>query len=230
MKSRLLGAVCACVTVLLYVLVGCATQAQKLSQQMTKTFDETSQKSAECYQKAEATNHDAYSVTKEILLSQNDPKALQKMSINGYLTESEKENILVVRELESNCRVIALEGMAYVHPNYVAYLSKWYAKADENTLSLIQNKIAIGEYNTIEHKDIAVRREKFNEVVANINQQLNQSHSYQLSQRQAAARSLQQWSYQQQQLQQNQQMINSINRPTTTNCRYVGSNISCTSY
>ena len=230
MKSRLLGAVCACVTVFLYVLVGCATQAQKLSQQMTKTFDETSQKSAECYQKAEATNHDAYSVTKEILLSQNDPKALQKMSINGYLTESEKENILVVRELESNCRVIAVEGMANVHPNYVAYLSKWYAKADENTLALIQNKIAIGEYNTIEHKDIAVRREKFNEVVANIYQQLNQSHSYQLSQRQEAARFLQQWSYQQQQLQQNLQMINSINRPTTTNCRYVGSNISCTSY
>ncbi len=230
MKSRLLGVLCGCVTVLLYVLVGCATQAQKLSQQMTKTFDETSLKSAECYQKAEATNHDAYSLTEEILLSQNDPKALQKMLINGYLTESEKEDILVVRELESNCRVIALEGMANVHPNYVAYLSKWYAKADENTLALIQNKISIGEYNTIEHKDIAVRREKFNEVVTNINQQLNQSHGYQLSQRQAAARSLQQWSYQQQQLQQNQQMINSINRPTTTNCRYVGSNISCTSY
>ena len=230
MKSRLLGAVFACGIAFLFVLVGCATQAQKLSQQMTKTFYETSQKSAECYQKAEATNHDAYSVTKEILLSQNDPKALQKMSINGYPTESEKENILVVRELESNCRVIALEGMANLHPSYVAYLSKWYAKADENTLALIQNKIAIGEYNTIEHKDIAVRREKFNELVANINQQLNQSHSYELSQRQAAARSLQQWSDQQQQLQQNQQMINSINRPTTTNCRYVGSNISCTSY
>lgn len=114
--------------------------------------------------------------------------------------------------------------------NYVAYLSKWYAKADENTLAFIQNKIAIGEYNTIEHKDIAVRREKLNEGVANINQQLNQSHSYQLSQRQAAARSLQQWSYQQQLLQQNQQMINSINRPTTTNCRYVDSTINCTSY
>jgi hypothetical protein len=59
---------------------------------------------------------------------------------------------------------------------------------------------------------------------------LAQAHQYEIQQRQAALSALSQWAYQQQVVMQNQQMINAMNRPVMTSCRYIGATLNCASY
>jgi hypothetical protein len=59
---------------------------------------------------------------------------------------------------------------------------------------------------------------------------LQQSHNAEVQRRQAASVALQNWAYQQQVLQQNQQMINTMNQPRTMNCQYVGAMLNCSTF
>ena len=90
--------------------------------------------------------------------------------------------------------------------------------------------MTIGEYNTAKRARNMEEASDYRRVENQINKRLDQSHEAEMANRRAAAQSLQQWSYQQQLLHQNQQMINSINRRTYTNCNYYGNTIRCTSF
>ena len=59
---------------------------------------------------------------------------------------------------------------------------------------------------------------------------LQKSHDAEIAQRREAAAALSNWSYQQQVLLQNQQMINAINRPRMTTCQYVGAYLQCSTF
>ena len=71
---------------------------------------------------------------------------------------------------------------------------------------------------------------QFTEVNQQINSNLAVSNQMEMQRRQAAGAALLAWSAQQQQIQAQQNIANAINRPRTTQCRYVGVYLQCNTF
>jgi hypothetical protein len=74
----------------------------------------------------------------------------------------------------------------------------------------------------------AESKARFDAVSAEIQKNLNETHASEMARRQQAVDALAQWAYQQQVLQQRQQMVNAMNRPRITTCQYFGATLNCT--
>jgi hypothetical protein len=210
------------------MLTGCATQAQKQHQQMQTQLQYTLSENKRC--QAEMKKEEAHQRVEATLISgENDPNAIKKMLINRVATQAEKEDLMVVYDRLAVCRKNTLNNLGSVHPDFVALLARWYSENDETLVMILKEEVTIGAANEVLNKRFAKRNDEWNAVANGIYQQLQTSYQIEMANRQRAAAAMQQWNYQQQ-LQQNQQLINSLNRPTTTNCYQVGNNINCTNY
>jgi hypothetical protein len=208
---------------------GCATQAQIQLQQMQQQTDEVDIRANACFQQARAS--DVGQRLLQILVGdESDTPALQKALINRVASEREKNDLIDFRTMQQPCRTQIIEGFSKVHPLLVNVWAKIFAENDEMVLKILKGEITIGDANAWSLKMSPLRLQAFTEVSMQINQELRNAHAFELQQRAAAALSLQQWAYQEQLLQQHQQVINSLNRPTYTNCRFIGNNVNCTSY
>ena len=105
-----------------------------------------------------------------------------------------------------------------------------YGKADANLLQLVKKQIDWGGYVTKAKAILDERRLGLLAASRRIEAELNASHQQEMAQRAAAAEAFSNTMYQQQLLNQNQQMINSVNRPVMTNCTHMGFSTNCTSY
>ncbi len=215
--------------VLFMLTGGCATQAQRQFQQMQEQGVATFRIVSACKAQVDAT--DVGRRIKQIfIVDENDPLAIEKMLINRISSESENKDIIDYRTMFQPCRTQAIEGFGKVHPLFVNLFAKWYSENDEMLLKIIKGEITVGDANAFTNKVSPLRTQAFTEADKEITQNLQNSHNFELQQRAAAAAALQQWSYQQQLLQQNQRIMNSLNRPTFSNCQLIGNNVSCTSY
>ena len=219
----------------LLAFAGCATNSQKQWQYTNEALAEVVSEMERCTNAVRSSNPEPSSRLSNITLSGfDDPKTIQKMTIDRYMTESEKADVLQLKELTLPCEVATLEGASKIHPDLVTIFATRFSKSDERTIALIQDKITIGESNVMLKEYNLQASKEGREALKNIQQQLTQSHNAEMANRQAAINSLQQWNYQQQQFllqnQQNQQMINAINKPTTTNCSYIGNTLNCQSF
>lgn len=100
--------------------------------------------------------------------------------------------------------------------------------SDELYLGLIQGRVTYGEYARAKQEVNARTNASITAVDQQIAGQLAQSHEYELAQRRQAAMALSAWAQNQQQIQQQQQMINAVNRPRQTRCNYFGNQLNCT--
>jgi hypothetical protein len=121
------------------------------------------------------------------------------------------------------CRKGFLEGLAKVTPSLVVVLLEEYAKSDENLVDLAQRKITWGDYITRARALSAELQSKSIAALQKIQANLEASHQQELAQRQAAFDAIARYN-------QNQQLINAINRPVTTNCNRFGAMVNCTTY
>jgi hypothetical protein len=95
---------------------------------------------------------------------------------------------------------------------------------------MTSGKLTWGQFNQ-GRRDITTQTQgKLVQANMQIGSQLQNQHQYEVQQRQRAAEAFAQWSYQQQQLNQQQQMINAVNRPRTINCDYFGNTAQCNSF
>ena len=92
----------------------------------------------------------------------------------------------------------------------------------------MRNEIDIGRFNEFLHDAYTKFYKDIETTHYEIAENLNQAHQYEMQKRMVAAQMMQNWGYQMQVLNQQQQMINAVNRPLTTNCRYIGQIWSCT--
>lgn len=218
------------------IAASCATQAQRQFQEMNMRAEEAFKANEACYDAAEATP--AGQRTTEFLITKaNDPEAIQKMAINRYVTDEEKQVIIDYRNSVQPCRSEMIEAFSKIHPDFVNLLAKWYAKNDEDILRIVEGEVTIGESNKDLNNLIPKRRAEWTRVSEKVVAQLQSAHQSEMQNRAATAAALQRWSYQQQLLHQNQQMINALQRSTftqpsikQTNCRFIGSTLNCTTY
>ena len=211
----LLSAICIFVS-------ACATQAQQQYKAMEAQLSHTIEGSKKCG--ADLQNEDAYQRSAQIfILGANDPDAVKKMTIERFATQSEKNDLMHLTSLQSSCRKMNLDNIGNVHSDFVTLLAGWYAENDEIIVNIVRDNMTIADANEVLNKRFSRRQHEWNSVASNVTKQLQGAHQSEMQERQRAAAALQQWNYQ-------QQMINSLNRPTTTNCHQFGNNINCTSY
>ena len=210
-------------------LTGCATQAQKQSKTMETQWEHAASEQKLC--KAELERSDAHQRIKDILiLKPNDPNAVTKMTIERYATKQEKENLLAWNQHKSTCNKQFIENLGDVHLEFAMLAAKWSAEDDALLVHILKDKLTLGGANEVRHTRFSERNAQGLEVGKRVDQQFQNAHQSEMQRRQEAAATMQQWSYQQQLLEQNRKLLNSANSPTTTNCRSLGNTINCTSY
>jgi hypothetical protein len=129
-----------------------------------------------------------------------------------------------------DCRKIALDGVSKMHPLYMLTLVENYAAADKLWADATAGRLSWGQFNE-GRKDLATRwQAKIIQADAQVVSQLQNQHQVEVEQRQRAADALQQWSYQQQALANQQRAINAMNQPRTINCNYFGNTAQCNSF
>ena len=129
-----------------------------------------------------------------------------------------------------DCRKIVLDGVSKMHPLYMLTLVESYAAADKLWADTTAGRLSWGQFNE-GRKDLNTRYQaRITQADAQVVSQLQNQHQVEVEQRQRAAAALQQWSYQQQALANQQQAINAINQPRTINCSYMGNTAQCNSF
>ncbi len=231
------------------VLAGCATQAQRQYEQNIHNYNAALTSWQNC-KKPIKESPVAHRLREILILDNDDPRTVEKLALKRYVTEQEAKDIIDYLARMRPCRKLSIEGFSKVHPEYVATLARLYSEVD--AAKVINHELTIGVANQrIVDRGNQVSVE-FSQIGQRIESQLNQAHQYELAQRRIAQQELQKWNYQQQVLANqrralaNQQQINSNNlmnqtiqslnmnrnrnRFTTTNCTYWGNTLNCTHY
>lgn len=216
-------------TIFAFVLMaGCQTVAQRQATSIRENIQAVNQTLLACLQKIE-TNPAYQSITSHRPLGRLNP-TLPQLADNGVPSDEDVKVVIAIHNEGALCRERAIEDLIKIVPNVIPALVQSYHDGDLIMVDLIQRKITWGEANKrrLALKDQLIA--KLQMISAQIDRELSVSHQAELAQRQAALNALSQWAYQQQVLMQNQQMINSLNRPAITNCSSYGNSIHCSSY
>jgi hypothetical protein len=214
---------------LIGALAGCATAAQRQSQNIRTTVDVTVAQGNVCYGQinadaayAELTRHFPFQDIHQATLAQQiDPT---------FATPHEVALISERHDRIVPCRKGVVDGFMTVEPSIGVLWAEAFSKGDENLLQLAKGKESWGDYvvraKAIADENIAKRLTASREIDAG----LNASHQQEMAGRAAAAQAFSNSMAQQQMINQNQQMLNNANRPVTTNCNRFGNSVNCTSY
>lgn len=219
--SNMLGAM-----TLAFIVAGCATQAQRVAEQ-------AAQISQKATADAEACDARIAAMPETQAVMRNAPgglTSLQAQTNTAKATPAEVRDIFVLHNAIGECRKIRLEAAGQISPLLVAPMAERYAREDAAYAALVERKATWGEFFRAREIARVETKRQYDEAVVTLQRGLQQSHSAELGRRQQAAYAIQQWSYQQQVLSQQQQMINAATQPRTTNCRYIGSQLSCTTF
>ena len=169
-------------------------------------------------------------LNKKFILDIPDPSAASKMAIQGFASQEDKINAMSYRTIFNLCIEIALTEWGQVHPAYALSITEYISQIDEGVSYLLTDRFSIGEYNIFINRLAVAHQKNLQQVSVSIQNNLSRSHQYEMEQRARAVMAFQNWNYQQQRLNQQQQMINAVNRPRTTTCSYIGRFLNCTTH
>ena len=199
-------------------LIGCATHAQQQAQTIRTNTQSVAAQLQACV--AEVYNSPDAEPLRPHFPVRVDQATLQQLTDPAKATDLEIAAIYTVHPRNQPCRQAALEGLSTTTPTIVPIMAGSWERNEEYLIDLIQRKISWGDY--VRHaKENGLEMQR--EIIAEgqrIDAGLQQSHEAELARRQAAANAMVQFS-------QNQQLINSLNRPTTTNCVGFGNMMNC---
>jgi hypothetical protein len=145
-------------------------------------------------------------------------------------TAPEAKSVLAWRSESLGCRQTFFADVQGFAPGMAPVLTKAYNASDQVWVKLVHREVSWG--GAIQQlADIQVAGQEGTQAVAKeMTADLEQQHQAELAQRRAFGEALAQAGANIQQAQQNQQLINAINRPRTTTCNAFGNTASCTSY
>jgi hypothetical protein len=208
---------------------GCfGTGAQVESGRLQGVAQATRESSAACI-RAIAENPTFAPIAAKTNLT-SDPFPLKMLADTTYPTKREIELLYQLHAASQECRKIHLDGASKYHPLMVTVFVNEFSESDKVWTQAVSGKLSWGKFNQAREDLRTQGAAKLTQANAEIISQLQNQHQFELEQRQRAAAALQQWSYQQQALANQQQAINSMNQPRTVNCNYVGSVLQCNSF
>ena len=211
------------------ILSGCATQAQRQYQQLDMQYHSALSSMDSCIQPLLETAV-VHRLRESFLLDTNDPRVVEKLALKTYVTQQEAKDVIDFSALRKPCHKLAIEEFGKIHPEYVVSLARIFAEADADLAKAINKELTIGDINQRTIDRVNRWQAEFSQIGQRIASQLNQAHQYELAQRQLAAQALQAWSYQQQVLNNQQQLLKATTRPRTMNCYYIGTLLHCSQF
>lgn len=216
------------------LFTGCQTAATRKATWIRTNLKESAQRSKECFEYIE--NKPAYQNLFSRLPRSNKITPMQ-MADTSRPTAEDVTNIIAVYNEDAQCRKLVIEDMSRIVPSFVPIFINAYRTQDLVTADLIERKISLGEANKRRSEIKSDTEAKLRAEESSLKQELKMAHSAEISNRQAiglaVTDSLSEWGKQQQALAdrlQDQQLIDSLNRPKSTNCQVFGNTVNCTTY
>jgi hypothetical protein len=208
---------------LLSLMAGCQTSAQRQSISIRENNKVASQKIRVCVHNIEI-NPAYQNIARHFPLNNFTNPTLPQLADNGTPSDEEIKDIIKFHNEMERCRLQAIQDYMKFLPGIVPIAVRLYHKSDLVTVDLIQRKITWGESN----KRRMILKDEYMESARAFTQQVSNelivSHNAELQQRQAALNALAQYAYQQQILLQNDRLIeaiNSSNSPSMRHCTLV---------
>lgn len=209
-------------------LAACATAAQQRASEIRQSYQAAQASSAACYQQIRTSPRFQAILGK--LVSGAPPYSLGLLSDESRPNADERRQVIGLHEASLPCRQTAITGIGRVSPNLSVALSETYREEDRALLMLVQGTGSWGEANRI----ISDARQNFRgrqvSILQQMDRDLQQRHVAEINQRQRAMDSAAAAGLAMQQANIQQQMINAINRPVTTNCVRTGNMVNCNSF
>ena len=209
-------------------LAGCATAAQRQVATITTQASEAREANNRCIADVGAKPQFA-SIGNHMPLDGSPPNLAQKAD-TSLATPQEAKVILSWRSDIANCRLALNTAVQSFAPALVPALLETQNAQDAVWVKLIHRELGWG--GALQQlADIQTTiREKSQQVGKEMTAELQQEHQAEMAQRQAVASAFAQAAHNFAEQQNQQQMINAINRPRTTDCNSFGNSVSCTSY
>ena len=203
------------------ILFGCATAAQRQAQHIGSSIQEASTQMKACI-----TSVFADSEGVEILAHVPPPgqqPTIMQMADASMPTFHEAQVVAALRSRSDVCRNQFIDKVSLVAPSLSSVMIDTTSKGDLDTLSLVKGQESWGDFVTRGKTISDEGREKLQAAAQQLGGELEASHERELEQRQAAFAATAQYL-------QNQQLLNSLNRPANTTCQRFGTIVQCSTY
>ena len=149
--------------------------------------------------------------------------SMEQLIDNGVPNDGDTKKLIKLHDEIEPCRQQLVKDYMGIAPSIASILIDGYEKSDLITADLVQHKITWGEANK-EHQALKAEiTQKITEAAQEIDRGLAEENAAEIANRQRVFNNWMRW-------QQNQQLINTLNRPVTTNCTQFGNTTNCTSY
>ncbi|MCX7370250.1 MAG: hypothetical protein NTX90_15405 [Alphaproteobacteria bacterium] len=126
------------------------------------------------------------------------------------------------------CRQHFMEALRFVSPMHIALQQDLYSRLDATYAALMKREISWGTAAERIMKERGEMDLRWAEANQRLQAQRDAAAQAEARQREAAWAAQRQQEIQLQQSFQQQQILNSLNRPRQTNCFYMGNNLNCT--
>lgn len=199
-------------------LAGCATSADREQSRMQTAMNQGSTAIAECSQRVKSTPE--YAAIGRRLDREAGPVSLQERASKAKATDAEIAQIYALHAATQPCWKLRIESASNVSPLFAGVFAARFTAADRNLLRLVKREITWGDYHLAEEADAQKYLAEGRAIAQGLESRIAASREAELERRQRAAMFFQQWSFQ-------QQLLNEQRRTRVTNCQYVGANISC---
>ena len=228
------------------VLTGCQnmgqprqTQAQITSDAIWQRISTGMRESTQCADQAKSTPSGQKVGNEVLFLGTDDPKRFELSGSKAKLNKAQKSALNQYLADATKCRKYGLDSTSGLPQQTV--LVTYYSKMDQIYAGLLSGEMTIGEANKKKMSAFADLQSGMNSANSEMQQNLNNAHNQEISQRQRNAAMLLNYMQGQQVINQNQQLINQNqqaitnqqlqnNKPLNTNCTKYGNQVNCTTY
>lgn len=201
-------------------VAGCATASQRQFSAFAERLERANNRIAACLASADEAD-DWQARLPRAAWSRFPP--LEKLEDRSIITDDERVAIVDHRNVGMPCREITLAEYDSISPRHASLHRTFFALNDMTAARLMSGEISWGRANRERLEQSTALQGDVTDLNNSIVAQANALHASEVSMVQQNIRAVNQWS-------QNQQIINSLARPTYTNCQMIGSTISCSQF
>lgn len=206
-----------------FIVASCQTAAQKRAEGITAHLANLGNVFKACQEPV--INNTKYSrVIGNLYMDFTTSPSLDMLNNKDYPSNDDVAALYSIHEELQPCRNILIQGLGSIHPALVVFSAEHYARFDGNYLKLVNKEVTWGEANQwrLTHKQWMLA--EMNKIENQIDTEIQNSHQFELQQRQAANAAWQQYS--QQWLKQHS-FVYGKRPPRTTTCQFVGHMLQC---
>lgn len=210
------------------LLGGCATAAQRQAASIASQAIEAKDNAQKCASDIAAEPQFA-SVVKHFPIGGEAP-TLEQRANTSLPTPLETKAVIAWRSNIATCQTALNNSVQNFAPAFLPTLVESQNAQDAVWVKLVHSELSWGSA-VQQLADIRTTyQEKGQQVIKEMTADLKHEHEAELAQRQAVANAFAQAARDFQEQQNEQQLINSLNRPRTTNCSAFGNSATCTTY